>query len=70
MSDTPFVHVVEVFDREDGIYVFADVDDAIAFEEAVNADVDTSTGSRCFRREEVVCNHDDTLKLIESEREE
>ena len=69
VEQSPPVHVVEVFDRTDGIYVFADLDDAIAFEDAVNRDSDTTFESRCFRREEVICNHEDTLKLIESERE-
>jgi hypothetical protein len=65
------VHVVEVFDRTDGTYVFASHDDAVAFEEAViNAGHDVSLGSRCLRREEVVCDHADTLKLIESERDD
>lgn len=62
-----FVHVVEVFDRADGIYVFADHDDAVAFAAAVDGD---STSTRCFRREEAVCNHEDALKLIESEKED
>jgi hypothetical protein len=63
------VHVVEVFGRSDGTYVFADFDDAVAFEKAVNGDSDTSMGARCIRQEEVVCDHELTLKLIEGERE-
>jgi hypothetical protein len=64
------VHVVEVFDRTDGVYVFAEHDDAVAFEDAVNGDHDTSLGSLCSRHEEVVCDHELALKLIEAERED
>jgi hypothetical protein len=65
-----YVHVVEVLGREDGTYVFADLDDARAFEETVNGDPTAGASRRCFRHEEVVCDHADALKLIEAEREE
>src|SRR4051812_25367914 len=61
-----YVHVVDVFDRTDGTYAFADLDDAIAFEATVNGG-SVSTGSLCYRTEEVICNHADALKLIASE---
>lgn len=72
-TTTPtYVHVVEVFGRDE-VYLFADLDDAIAFEEAINAGHNGYDGTvwyRCSRREEIVCDHETTVKLIESEREE
>jgi hypothetical protein len=65
-----FVHVVEVFDRTDGIYVFADPDDAKDFEDAVNGDRDVSLGSNCSRNEEIVIQHADAHVVIDAEREE
>jgi hypothetical protein len=64
-----FVHVVEVHDRDDGTYVFADLDDARAFETAVNADANVEYAARCFRSETPVCDRADALKLIAAECE-
>jgi hypothetical protein len=67
---TAFVQVVNVEERTDGYYVFADLDDARAFEATVNAsDPPTFVVSRCYRTEEVVCDHADALKLIAAECE-
>jgi hypothetical protein len=68
-SPAQFVQVVNVTERTDGFYVFADLDDAKAFETTVNGDRDVSLGSACFRTEEVVCDHADALKLIAAECE-
>jgi hypothetical protein len=62
------VHVVDVHDRDDGTYVFADRGDAKAFEATVDSQPFGSEAS-CFRREEVVCDHADALKLIAAECE-
>jgi hypothetical protein len=64
-----FVHVVDVRGRDDGIYAFADPEDAQAFEATVNADADTAMGSNCWRTEEAICGRDDALKLIAAECE-
>jgi hypothetical protein len=66
---TAFVQVVEVHDRDDGTYVFADLDDARAFEATVNGVSDVSLSSACYRTEETVCDHADALKLIAAECE-
>jgi hypothetical protein len=63
------VHVVEVFERTDGTYVFADLDDAKAFEATVNGDGNLSQGAACYRTEETVCDHAVALKLIGAEHE-
>jgi hypothetical protein len=60
-----FVQVVNVEERTDGTYVFANLDDARAFE----VTVDPIGAGLCLRREEVVCDHADTLKLIAAECE-
>lgn len=62
---TAFVHVVEIQDRDDGTYVFADLDDARAFEATVNDGEDVN----CWYTEQVVCGRFDALKLIASECE-
>jgi hypothetical protein len=61
------IYVVNVVDRTDGVYVFANHDDAVAFEAAVN----DSSGlqSACYRTAEVVCDHAGALKLIAAEAE-
>jgi hypothetical protein len=68
---TAFVQVVDVVDRQDGTYVFEDVDDAKAFEAVVNAQsgVNLAHESACYRNEQVVCAHADALKLIAAECE-
>lgn len=67
-------HVVEVFDRTDCTYVFADLDDARAFEATINGDRSyrpprPPLGSACDRTEEAVCDRTDALKLIAAECE-
>jgi hypothetical protein len=67
---TEFIHVVEVSERGDGTYVFADLDDARAFEATVNAgDLPTFVVPSCSRSEQVVCDHTLALKLIAAECE-
>lgn len=67
---TAFVNVVEVHEHSDGTYVFADLDDARAFEATVDAgDPPTFVVPSCSRIEEVVCGHADALKLIAAECE-
>lgn len=67
---TAYVHVVDVFDRTEGTYVFANLDDAAAFEATVNGDRAVSMGSACYRTEEPIFDdRADALKLIAAECE-
>jgi hypothetical protein len=68
VASTAFVQVVEVHDRDDGTYVFADLDDARAFETTVSSQPFGSEAS-CYRSETSVCDHADALKLIAAEYE-
>jgi hypothetical protein len=67
------VYVVEVFERDDGVYVFGDWADAARFEKAVNraagyrTDEDMTVGSACFRSEQTVCDTETANALIDGE---
>lgn len=64
------VYTVDVLQREDGLYVFANENDAQRFEEAVNGDEDTAYGSSCYRSTQTVVSDAETVaKLIASERD-
>lgn len=64
------VYTVDVFQREDGLYVFASESDAKRFEDAVNGAEDTAYGSSCYRSTQTVVSDAETVaKLIASERD-
>jgi hypothetical protein len=58
-DDYAEVHIVDLPDREDGLYVFADLEDARRFEEAASG-----SGAEAVRTSEPVNDRDGTDALI------